>query len=140
MSDHSPIAAPAANVARPFWSVMIPTYEPQPHFLRQAVASVLDQDPGPEAMEIVLVDDCSQRVDPRTALDGGAAKRVGWVRQAGHVGIGANGYTCCIRTISCARAFTHACAPGSRRRRPPAPPSVATWSSTATTAASPTNA
>lgn len=43
---------------RPLWSVMIPTYRGERH-LAAALASVLDQDPGPDAMQIEVVDDCS---------------------------------------------------------------------------------
>ena len=44
---------------RPFWSVMIPTYNPRGDYLEEAVKSVLQQDPGPEQMQIEVVDDCS---------------------------------------------------------------------------------
>ncbi len=44
---------------RPFWSVMIPTYNPRLDYLEQTLGSVLQQDPGPEQMQIEVVDDCS---------------------------------------------------------------------------------
>ncbi|MBX3023754.1 glycosyltransferase [bacterium] len=97
MSD-APVIAPVTDgAARPFWSVMIPTYEPDPAFLRQALASVLAQDPGPAEMEIVLVDDASRRVDPRDGIPAGARDRIGWVRQPQHVGIGRNWNACVQR-------------------------------------------
>lgn len=43
---------------RPLWSVMIPVYNCA-GYLREALRSVLDQDPGPAAMQIEVVDDAS---------------------------------------------------------------------------------
>ena len=34
------------EVPRPFWSVMVPTYNCRPAYLRNALESVLRQDPG----------------------------------------------------------------------------------------------
>ena len=45
---------------RPFWSVMIPTYNPRADYLEETLWSVLKQDPGPEQMQIEVVDDCSK--------------------------------------------------------------------------------
>jgi glycosyltransferase involved in cell wall biosynthesis len=45
---------------RPFWSVMIPTYNPRPDYLEKTLRSVLQQDPGPEHMQIEVIDDCSK--------------------------------------------------------------------------------
>ena len=45
---------------RPYWSVMIPTYNPRPDYLEETLKSVLQQDPGPEQMQIEVVDDCSK--------------------------------------------------------------------------------
>jgi glycosyltransferase involved in cell wall biosynthesis len=38
---------------------MIPTYNPRPNFLEETLTSVLQQDPGPEQMQIEVVDDGS---------------------------------------------------------------------------------
>jgi len=57
---------------RPFWSVMIPTYNPRADYLEQALRSVLKQDPGPDQMQIEVVDDCS---NSNTAFE--VANRVG---------------------------------------------------------------
>jgi glycosyltransferase involved in cell wall biosynthesis len=46
----------AGGTPRPFWSVVIPTLE-RPTMLREALASVLAQDPGPEHMEILVHED-----------------------------------------------------------------------------------
>jgi Glycosyltransferases involved in cell wall biogenesis len=57
----SPPAIPDVKSAdtRPFWSVMIPPYNPQADYLEATLRSVLDQDPGPERMQIEVVDDGS---------------------------------------------------------------------------------
>jgi glycosyltransferase involved in cell wall biosynthesis len=75
---------------------MIPTYQPDLNYLRQTIQSVLAQDPGPDAMEIVVVDDASG-VDPGLCSTSGAEDRVSWIRQEKHVGIGDNWNTCVRR-------------------------------------------
>jgi glycosyltransferase involved in cell wall biosynthesis len=97
MTAHPPIAPLPAGVARPFWSVMIPTYEPEPEFLRRTIAAVLEQDPGPAEMQIAVVDDASTRVDPRPCIPDAARQRVEWVRQERHLGIGGNWNACIAR-------------------------------------------
>ena len=42
---------------------MIPTYRPQEKYLKEVIDSVLIQDPGPEHMQIEIVDDCSTELD-----------------------------------------------------------------------------
>lgn len=46
------------GLPRPLWSVMIPMFHCA-RFLRQTLESVLSQDPGPDQMQIEVVDDCS---------------------------------------------------------------------------------
>lgn len=66
------IQSPVQDVDRPFWSVMIPTYKPDPQYLDKALASVLQQDPGPERMQIAVVDDQSpDDVAERAAMRAG---------------------------------------------------------------------
>ena len=48
------------NGDRPFWSVMIPTYNPQADYLEETLWSVLKQDRGPDQMQIEVIDDCSK--------------------------------------------------------------------------------
>lgn len=48
---------------RPTWSVVIPTYNCA-DFLRITLKGVLDQDPGPDEMQIEVVDDVSTKDDP----------------------------------------------------------------------------
>jgi len=88
------IAPQAESRQRPLWSVMIPTYNPNPAYLRETVRSVLDQAPGPDRMEIVVVDGKSAAFDPRTFLqESGAADRVTFAQ--GAQGIGPN-WNCCV--------------------------------------------
>jgi glycosyltransferase involved in cell wall biosynthesis len=47
-----------SGVRQTLFSVMIPTYNCA-NYLRETLTSVLRQDPGPEAMQIEVVDDCS---------------------------------------------------------------------------------
>jgi GT2 family glycosyltransferase len=70
---------------RPRWSVMIPTYNCA-GYLEQTLRSVLDQDLGPQAMEIVVVDDHSQRDDPEAVVRDVGRGRVGFHRQPVNVG------------------------------------------------------
>src|SRR5881396_709858 len=48
-----------ADDSRPFWSVMIPTYNPRADYLEETLRSVINQDPGPEQMQIEVIDDHS---------------------------------------------------------------------------------
>lgn len=57
--------------ARPRWSVMIPTCD-DGELLREALASVLAQDPGPEVMQVAVIDDAS---DPGAGPDVAAVVR-----------------------------------------------------------------
>ncbi len=60
---------------RPFWSVMIPTYNAT-DLLEKTLRSVLDQDPGPAWMEIVVVDDASPNGSAETVVRRLAQERV----------------------------------------------------------------
>src|SRR5206468_12430273 len=69
MSSKEPLSAsslkpPAIRVSpvdgsRPFWSVMIPTFNPRADYLEETLHSILEQDPGPEQMQIEVIDDHS---------------------------------------------------------------------------------
>ncbi|MBE9163316.1 glycosyltransferase [Tychonema sp. LEGE 06208] len=54
------ISPVASNIHRPFWSVMIPTYN-RVKYLEQALKSVLQQAPNAEEMQIEVVNDCSNQ-------------------------------------------------------------------------------
>src|SRR5213592_1271945 len=111
---------PADN-CRPFWSVMIPTFNPRADYLEETLHSILEQDPGPEQMQIEVIDDHS--TDDLAAqivarIGGGrvsfhleAKNRVlagTWnrciKRARGHWSIS------CTRTTLCCRAFMITCA------------------------------
>jgi len=71
LSPHiaSSLKPPAIRVlpvgdSQPLWSVMIPTYNPRADYLEDTLRSVLRQDPGPEQMQIEVVDDCSPHGTP----------------------------------------------------------------------------
>ena len=58
-----PHIAPLPNVDnRPLWSVMIPVYNCS-QYLERAITSVLQQYPGPDKMQVEVVDDCSADAD-----------------------------------------------------------------------------
>jgi glycosyltransferase involved in cell wall biosynthesis len=80
---------------RPRWSVMIPTYNCA-GYLRETLRSVLDQDPGPETMQIEVVDDCSTD-DPAAVVGELADERVTFYRQDENIGHTRNFDTCLVR-------------------------------------------
>jgi GT2 family glycosyltransferase len=80
---------------RPLWSVMVPTFECA-GFLRETLASVLAQDPGPELMQIEVVDDASSD-DPEAVVRELGEGRVGFFRQERNVGHVENFNTCVRR-------------------------------------------
>ena len=82
---------------RPFWSVMVPTYNGD-ELLRETLASVLAQDPGPERMQIEVVDDHSTRTNPEAAVRDIAGTRIAYYRQPSNVGHVANFNTCLRRS------------------------------------------
>ncbi len=90
-----PIMAPPDN-NRPRWSVMIPTFN-DGAYLEQALRGVLSQDPGPEVMQIEVVDDCSTRGNARTLVNDIGGGRVGYFRQYENVGVTRNLTTCISR-------------------------------------------
>ncbi|WP_115461221.1 glycosyltransferase family 2 protein [Winogradskyella aurantiaca] len=73
------------DLNRPLWSVVIPTYNCA-NYLRYTLESVLSQDPGPEQMEIIVVDDCSTKDDPEAIIKKHGNGRVKFIRQKQNVG------------------------------------------------------
>ena len=64
-----PSISPVPETAeRPFWSVMIPTYNPNLNYLEQSLGSVLEQAPAARHMQIELIDDGSRNFDPQPFL------------------------------------------------------------------------
>jgi len=94
----SPSVPPVApGCARPLWSVMIPTFHCA-GFLRQTLESVLTQDPGPDAMQIEVVDDCSTRDDPEAVVREVGGGRVRFHRKPENGGATRNFNTCIERS------------------------------------------
>jgi glycosyltransferase involved in cell wall biosynthesis len=86
-----------ADGARPRWSVMIPTYHCA-RYLEAALRSVLAQDPGPEAMQIEVVDDHSTADDPEHVVARIGGGRVDFYRQSENLGVVGNLNTCLQRS------------------------------------------
>jgi hypothetical protein len=89
----APLAPLQDGAPRPLWSVMIPTYNCAFH-LRETLRHVLDQDPGPDQMQIEVVDDSSTLDDPLEVVRELGRGRVGFYRQDRNVGHVANFNTC----------------------------------------------
>jgi glycosyltransferase involved in cell wall biosynthesis len=79
----------------PFWSVMIPTYQPDAAQLRQAIESVLQQDPGAEHMQIEVLDDGSPTVDVAALVKEIAGERIVFSKNPEKLGL-AGGFNRCI--------------------------------------------
>jgi GT2 family glycosyltransferase len=90
------IAVLTESTPRPLWSVMIPTYNCAT-YLRETLASVLAQDPGPEQMQIEVIDDCSTD-NPQAIVEELAPGRVAFHRQPQNVGHIRNFNTCIERS------------------------------------------
>jgi glycosyltransferase involved in cell wall biosynthesis len=91
------IAPVPASVQRPLWSVMIPTFNCAKH-LRATLESVLAQDPGPEQMQIEVVDDCSDKDAPEEVVGEIGRGRVLFHRKSANGGAVANFNTCIERS------------------------------------------
>jgi glycosyltransferase involved in cell wall biosynthesis len=84
--------------SRPFWSVMIPTYN-RTAYLERTLRGVLCQDPGVEEMQIEVVDDASTMDDPEPLVQQVCGDRVSFVRQPRNVGGVANWNACIERSV-----------------------------------------
>jgi glycosyltransferase involved in cell wall biosynthesis len=101
MQSHLPseiAVTSGSGQACPFWSVMIPTYRPDATYLRQALESVLKQDPGPQKMQIEVVDDCSPGVDVAQLVGQIAGDRVAIFRNPTNQGLAGCWNSCIART------------------------------------------
>lgn len=81
--------------SRPMWSVMIPVYNCA-QYLAEALASVLGQDPGPGRMQIEVVDDASERDDPKSVVERAGGARIGYHRNGKNQGPPAT-WNVCVR-------------------------------------------
>jgi glycosyltransferase involved in cell wall biosynthesis len=86
----------SSEAHRPFWSVMIPTYNRR-DYLERVLRSIISQDPGPEEMQIEVVDDCSPDVDMQEVINELAPGRISLYRQPQNVGLSLNWNTCIQR-------------------------------------------
>lgn len=87
----------AEGVNRPLWSVMIPTYNGAKNYLIEALQSVLDQDAGPEEMQIQVVDDGSTEIEVKAIVAEVGKGRIEFFQQPQNVGMVANWNTCIER-------------------------------------------
>jgi len=85
------------DLARPLWSVMIPTCNCSA-YLRETLASVLAQDPGCDQMQIEVIDDYSTQDDPERVVAELGKGRVAFYRQSRNVGHTENFATCLRRS------------------------------------------
>jgi glycosyltransferase involved in cell wall biosynthesis len=97
LSYRPTILSPQGGGLRPLWSVMIPSYNCAP-FLRQTLQSVLVQAPGPDIMQIEVVDDCSARDHPQAVVAELGGGRVSFFRQPQNIGHTRNFNTCLQRS------------------------------------------
>ena len=95
--DYPEIKPVPEGVHRPLWSVMIPTYNCAA-WLRRTLAGVLDQDPGPERMQIEVMDDVSTKDDPEAVVREMSQGRVSFYRHPQNVGATANFNACLSRS------------------------------------------
>lgn len=91
------IAPVPAGTSRPLWSVMIPTFNCA-KYLRLTLQSVLAQAPGPDQMQIEVVDDCSTKDDPEAVVREVGQGRVQFHRKPQNGGAIANFNTCIERS------------------------------------------
>lgn len=84
-SNHAIIPPVKKGNQRPFWSVVIPTYNCA-SFLEETLKSVLSQDPGKDFMEIIVIDDHSTIDDPEAVVTRVGKGRVHFQRQSNNVG------------------------------------------------------
>jgi glycosyltransferase involved in cell wall biosynthesis len=85
------------HIKRPLWSVMIPAYNCS-QFLTDNILSVLSQDPGPDLMQIEVVDDCSTDTDVESLVCEIGKGRVSYFRQPENAGSLRNFETCINRS------------------------------------------
>ncbi len=80
---------------RPFWSVMIPTYN-RPDLLPATLRSILAQAPGPEDMQIMVVDNASDKGDIAALVQEIGQGRLEYHRHPENIGLTRN-WTSCIQ-------------------------------------------
>jgi glycosyltransferase involved in cell wall biosynthesis len=98
--QNPPTITPVINSgeSRPFWSVMIPSFNPQRIYLEQTLHTVLQQDPGPKKMQIEVVDDCSGRSDVMELVKSIGGDRVKFSKTPRNLGLAGCWNTCIERS------------------------------------------
>ena len=97
IAAHVPGIEPVrASEQRPFWSIMLPSYDCD-GYLARALASVLAQDEGAAAMQIEVIDDGSTRGDPEALASRLGGARVGFQRHPRNLGATETFNTCLRR-------------------------------------------
>jgi glycosyltransferase involved in cell wall biosynthesis len=96
-SPSPPAIAPLPQDGKPcpFWSVMMPAYNPSAAYLEAALRSVLQQAPGPDRMQIEVVDDCTPGMDVAALVKGLAGERVAVSKTPRNLGL-AGCWNACI--------------------------------------------
>lgn len=74
------------SICRPFWSVMIPTYNGA-KYLKKTLASVLKQDIGSSMMQIEVIDDCSTEDDIEAIVNEVGQGRISFYQQSKNLGL-----------------------------------------------------
>jgi glycosyltransferase involved in cell wall biosynthesis len=95
-SYRAEIAPVADGEPRPLWSVMVPTFNCA-RYLRETLLRLLAQAPGPDEMQIEVVDDHSTADDPRAVVDEMGGGRVAFHCQPQNVGHVRNFESCLTR-------------------------------------------
>lgn len=92
-----PVIPPVeTDEARPFWSVMIPAYNPKPEFLEQTLSRLLAQAESASQMQIEVVDDASTQVDVEAIVRSIGQGRIHYYRQPANLGLLDN-WNFCLR-------------------------------------------
>lgn len=89
----TPVAPLTQGGRRPFWSVMVPTYNRET-YLAETLKSVLAQDPGPERMQICVVDNATTTFSVEKMIRDLAGSRVEYIRHESNIGGIANINAC----------------------------------------------
>jgi len=89
---------PAGNGPRPFWSVAIPTYNAPADYFEKTLRSVLDQAPGADAMQILVVDDCSPQQSSKELVRRIGGGRVEFYREEKNLGLAGIWNSCIARS------------------------------------------
>ena len=85
-----------SGINRPYWSVMVPVYNPDERYLRKALVSILQQSPGSDRMQIEVVDDHSPDTDVSAMVARIGGSRVSYYRSPKNLGL-AGGWNTCIQ-------------------------------------------